>query len=783
MNDFRHALRQLAKTPGFTLLAILSLAVGIGINSTIFSAMDAAFLRPLPVKDPEQIVMFEWPALSFAEYEQVRAEMKSLSSVLASSRENVLLQGTDRSELVSGRAVSGNYFTTLGIAPARGRFFSESSSDRSAPIVVVSDALWQRRFGGDPNLVGQTITLRGQPWTVVGIAPKGFAGENRIPPTDIWYPAAARPDRMARSGRDCQMLGRLAPGFTAEQAQAEADTIFARPEWSSIRRTRTGRIVIVWTEKYSRMDHGGRLTYLMGPVVGLVLLVACANVSCLLLGRYEERRREIAVRLALGAGRWRVMRYLLAESLLLSMGGGALGLLFTAWGLGVVPTVLPPMLASWAPEMSVDERVLGMTLGLSVFATLAFGLVPAWRASRLDVSTMLKSDSVHLGKTPSRNVLVVVQVMVAVVFLGIAALFVRGFQAGAGRDLGFTERNVLFTNLLPERRLPRELSSVLDDVRQTVAALPGVRTVTLANGVLGGRPVPLLTPEDQKAGNAAGRPMPCNLVDPGYFAVFGIPLLQGRDFTTHDNRAGGRVAIVSEGMAKRLWPGESAVGQTLFAGRSGLLPREVVGVVRDVSDLGERPQTDPLFYLPLRQEQSGDLTLIVNTKTAPADLAGPVRDALKRMDSSMSTFMFDTIGGRLRIVMLPQWFGAWLGGVLGGLAFVLAISGLYGVVSYAVSRRTREIGIRVALGAAPRDAVWLVLRQGVILAVIGVCFGLPLAVGVGVVVRSGLFGISPADPVALAGSAVLVVVVAGLASYLPARRAARVDPMVALRAE
>ena len=783
MNDLRHGLRQLTKSPGFALLAILSLAVGIGINTTIFSAMDSAFLRPLPVKDPEQIVMFEWPALSFAEYEQVRAEMKSLSTVLASSRENVLLQGTERTELVAARAVSANYFTTLGIAPARGRFFSEGSPDRSAPIVVVSAALWQRRFGGDPNLVGQTVTLRGQPWTVVGIAPKGFAGEHRIPPTDIWYPAAARPDRITRSERDFQLLGRLASGFTAEQAQAEADTIFARSEWSSIRRTRTGKIVIVWTEENSRMDHGGRLTYFMGPVVGLVLLVACANVSCLLLGRYEERRREIAVRLALGAGRWRVMRYLLAEALLLSLGGGVLGLLFTTWGLGVVPTILPPMLSSWVPEMHVDERVLAMTFGLSVFATLAFGLVPAWRASRLDVSTMLKSDSVHLGKTPSRNVLVVAQVMVAVVFLGIAALFVRGFLAGAGRDLGFTERNVLFTNLLPERRLPRELSSVFDEVRQTVAALPGVRSVTLASGVLGGRPVPLLTPEDQKAGNAAGRPMPCNLVDPGYFTVFGIPLLQGRDFTTHDNRAGGRVAIVSEGMAKRLWPGESAVGQTLFAGRRELLPREVVGVVRDVSDLGERPQTDPLFYLPLRQEQSGDLTLIVNTKTAPADLAGPVRDALKRMDSSMSTFMFDTIGGRLRIVMLPQWFGAWLGGVLGGLAFVLAISGLYGVVSYAVSRRTREIGIRVALGAAPRDAVWLVLRQGVILAVIGVCLGLPLAVGVGVVVRSGLFGISPADPVALAGSAVLVIAVAALASYLPARRAARVNPIAALRAE
>ena len=783
MNDLRHAFRQLAKTPGFTLLAILSLAVGIGINSTIFSAMDAAFLRPLPVKNPDEIVKFERPMLSFTEYEQVRAEMKSLSMVLASTRRNLLLTGQEQTELVAGRAVSSHFFTTLGVAAAHGRFFSERSPDLTDPIAVVSDALWQRRFGGDSQLVGQSITLNGVPTTVIGIAPRGFTGEDRLPPTDLWFPAQSRPRDFSATQRLFLLTGRLQAGFTPDQARAEATTIFARSEWQDLGVNRLGERVRVVSERESRMDHGGRATYLMGPVVGLVLLVACANVSCLLLGRYEERRREIAVRLALGAGRWRVMRYLLTEALLLSLGGGALGLLFTAWGLGVVPTILPPMLASWAPEMHVDERVLGLTFGLSAFATLAFGLVPAWRASRLDVSTMLKSDSVHLGKTPSRNVLVVVQVMVAVVFLGVAALFVRGFLAGAGRDLGFTERNILFGYLTPGRQMPRELSSVFDEVRQTVGALPGVRSVTLASSILGGRPIPLLTPEDQKAGNAAGRPMPCNLVDPGYFAALGIPLLQGRDFTTHDNRAGGRVAIVSEAMAKRLWPGENAVGQTLFAGRAGLLPREVVGVVRDVTDLGERPQTDPLFYFPLRQEQFGDLTLIVSTRKAPAGFATPVREALKRMDGSMNAVMFDTIGGRLRFTMLPQWFGAWLGGVLGGLAFVLAISGLYGVVSYAVSRRTREIGIRIALGAAPRDAVWLVLRQGAILAFIGVCLGLPLAVGVGVVVSSGLFGISPADPVALTGSAVLVIAVAALASYLPARRAARVDPMVALRTE
>jgi putative ABC transport system permease protein len=783
MSDLRHALRQLAKSPGFTLLAVLSLAVGIGINSTIFSAMDAAFLRPLPVERPDEIVKLERPMLSFTEFEQMRPELTSLSAVAASNRRNLLLMGSERTELLAARSVSSNYFTTFGVTPAHGRLFSERSPDLTDPIVVVSDALWQRRFGGDPKLIGQTISLNGVAATVVGIAPRGFTGEDRLPPTDVWYPAQSRPRDFSASQRAYLLAGRMQAGFTVEQVRAQATTIFARPQWQDLGTNRLGERVRVVSEAESRMDHGGRLTYLMGPVVGLVLLVACANVSCLLLGRYEERRREIAVRLALGAGHWRVMRFLLTEALMLSLAGGGLGLLFTVWGLDVIPSILPPMLASWAPPMHVDGRVLVMTLGLSVFATLAFGLVPAWRAARLEVSTMLKSDTVHLGKTPSRSVLVVAQVIVAVVFLAIAALFVRGFLAGANRDLGFSERNVLFAYLVPERGLPRELSPVLDEVRQTVAALPGVRAVTLATHIGGGRPVPVLTPDDQKAGNAAGRPMPCNAVDPGYFGALGIPLLQGRDFTAHDNRAGGRVAIVSEAMAKRLWPGESAVGQTLFAGRAGLLPREVVGVVRDVTDLGERPQTEPQFYFPVRQELAGDLMVIVTTTSEPGKFAGPVRAALKRMDASMDSVRFDTIAGLLRVTMLPQWFGAWLGGVLGGLAFVLAISGLYGVVAYAVSRRTREIGIRIAIGAAPRDAVWLVLRQGLVLALIGVCLGLPVAMMVGSAVRSVLFGISPTDPVALAGSALLVVLVAGLASYLPARRAAQVNPIEALRAE
>ncbi len=781
LSELKFAFRQLVKAPGFTAIAVLSLAVGIGINTTIFSAMDAAFLRPLPVANPAEYVRFEYPRLTLREFEDLRAGMKSLAGALASAEAQLLLQSRERLEPVNARFVSGNYFTLLGVAPAAGRLFSERSPDLAGPIAVISDGLWERKFGRDAGVVGATVTIRGRSVAVVGVAAPGFLGENRIPPTEIWLPAASWPGEAV--GRQFHVIGRLVPGFSAAQAQAEATTIFARPEWSHVGPDRSGRRVLVWSERKSRMDHGGRLAYLMGPIVGLVLLVACANVSCLLLGRHEERRRDIAVRLALGAGRARVMGSLLVEGLLLALAGGALALLFTSWGLGAIPALFPARVAHWLPPLTADVHTLALTFGLSLFATLVFGLAPALRATRLDVAAMLKAGGARLGRLPSRSILVVVQVMIAMVFLAVAALFVRAFVAGSERDLGFTERNVLFAGVTTRHRVGRDLAPLLDEIRRTVGSLPGVRGVTLANGVLGGQPFQVRAPGDDVSGNAAGRPMLCNLVDPGYFAALGIPLLQGRDFAAHDDRAGGRVAIVSESVARHFWPGQNPVGQTFFAGRTELAPREVVGVVRDAAILGDHIRTEPMFYLPLRQDSGGSLMLIVNTRQAPGKLAAPIRRALGRMDSSMTAFAFDTVPDMLRLAMLPQWILAWLGGVLGGLAFVLAVTGLYGVVAYAMARRTRELGIRIAIGAAPRDAVWLMLRQGLGLALIGVFLGLPVAVGVGVALRSGLYGTSPADPLALAGASILVVTVATLASYMPARRAARIDPVEALRDE
>lgn len=777
--DLGQGMRQLASTPGMTALAVLSLAVGIGINTTIFSVMDGAFLRPLPIHEPDTIVKFERPRLTFQELRNLQSELSSLAGLAGSWRVNRVLRGREGSELIPTRVVTENYFEVLGVGAAAGRVFGAKSPDLAEPIVVISHALWQRRFGGDPAIIGQTIVLSERPVTVIGVTAKGFVGEERLPTTEVWSPVQI-PAGTAVARREWSVFGRLAPNVSPAQLRAEAVTLFARPEWAAVGTNRLGERVRAVTERESRMDHGGRLTYIMGPVVGLVLVVACANVSCLLLGRYEQRRREIAVRLALGASRGRVLRYLLMEASLLALLGAALGLALTWWTVRAVPAVLPVTLAMFAPDVQLDLRVLALTAGLAVGATLVFGLTPAWRAARLDVSAMLKSDVGHLGRTPSRNVLVVTQVAIAMAFLAVAALFVRGFWTGATSDIGLGERNLLLAYAVPEGAARRDFDTLLDELRGAVAGLPGAEATTIANSVIGSRrTLSVRLPGAEKAGAIA-----CNYVDHGFFSVVGVPLIQGREFNAQDNRAGARVVVVSETMARQLWPGESPVGRTVFIGRDELVPREVVGVVGDISDLtGRDAARQPFFYLPLRQERSGDWLVIVRTSGDPAVLAAPLRDRLRRMDTPTATFMVETLDGQLRTALMPQWIGAWFGGVLGGLAFLLAVSGLYGVVAYAVARRTRELGIRIALGAEPRQATQLVLRQGLLLAAIGVAIGVSLAIAIGAVLRSALYGISPTDPWALAGAALVVLAVATLASWLPARQAAKVDPMIALRVE
>jgi len=790
-SDLRYAFRQFAKSPGFTAVAVLSLAVGIGVNSTLFSALDAAFLRPLPFKNADEIVEFRWPSFSYPEYEELRVALPSLSSLAAVSYHGSLLQGTERTEMFSSGVVSSDYFSALGIAPAAGRLFSAEVDRSGQPCVVISYGLWQSRYGGDPHLVGQTITLDKRPVTVLGVAAKGFTGDRRIPVCDLWQPAEARRDTLDRRNRVFQLLGRLKPGATVAQVQAEAEIFVARNLPDATKTAddrRVGLDVRSETADTFQRNAGGGLVM---AVVGLVLLVACANVSVLLLARNEERRREIAVRIALGAGRWRLIRMLLVESAMLSTLGAAAGLLLTAWCVQLVPLLIPSAMFSHVLDLRVDSRVMGLTLGLSCFATIAFGLLPSWHATRLEISPSLKNDtSPALGGTrwfTLRNILVVGQVAIALVFLAVAALFIRGFGRGQQSDLGFTQKNLLLAMV----SLSGGRGGVADcgQLQERLRALPGVRAVSAGTwaplALTGSGATVRVLPPDAEASNTVGSvPVQSVSVEPGYFATLGIPLLRGRDFAARDDGAGTRVAIVSEAMAKRYWPGEDPVGKIFRAGNGELAPREIVGVARDLTDparSGAAPQS--CVYLPLRQEFRGEVRLLVATQRDPDEIAGLVRGEIRRFDDRLTLLDVTTMAAQLRFALAPQWVSAWLGGVLGLLAFVLAVSGLYGVVAYAVSRRTRELGIRLALGARPADTLWLVLRQGLLLGVAGVGIGLPLAVVAGVLLRDYLFGIGPADPVALASASLLVIGVALLASYVPARRAMRIDPVEALRAE
>ena len=792
IQDLTYAVRRLARTPGFTLVAVLSLGLGIGINTTVFTALDAAFSRPLGIPDVDDLVRFEFPRFTYPEYADLRADLTSLSGLVAVRKTGALLRTAESAETLIGSYVSPNYFTALGIKPAVGRLFSEGdAAEGGGDVVVLGHDLWTRRFGGDPGVVGRTVILNERPYTVLGVAARGFGGERRLPRTEWWTPedeAAAVP----RAVRDYELLGRLKAGYAAPQVQAEADALATRLAWR-LPQSPYGQPLVVWTEAQSTGDHGGRLIYRVMPMVGLVLLVACANVSGLLLARHEERRRDLALRLALGAGRFRLMGQMLTEGVLLAVVGSGLGLLVTVWSLRLVTSLVPTSLAALALHPHVDRRVLGLSLGLSVLAAVACSLVPALRATRLDPGPVLKGEAGASSAGPrrlaGRSVLVVGQLAVSMVFLVVTLLFVRGFLYGTRIDLGFSERNLLLVTVSPEMS-PLGRAGAPDYYRrlqEQTSALPEVRATSLAAhpplGLSGGGMTIAVRRPEAMDTEPDGRPTRYNVVEPHYFAALGIRLLAGRDFTEHDDADAQRVAIVSETMARRYWPGQDPLGRTVSVGGGAPMEYEVVGVACDVAVVRVEEAPEPYLYLPYRQAAASSMTLLVATRGDPADLVPAVREAMRAVDDEVTPFSVETMPGLLRFALMPQWIGAWAGAALGGLTVLLAVGGLFALVAYAVSRRTHEIGIRMALGARRRTTLWMVVRQGLYLGLAGVGVGLPLAVFLGYVLRSLFLGIAPADPVALGGASLAVVAVALLASLAPAHRATRVDPMAALRSE
>ena len=794
--DLRYGLRMLRKNPGFTAVAIFSLALGIGLNSTIFCVVDRIVLQPLPVDHPGELALIKIrtekggvsTSLPYPEYLELRNQCKSLSGIVGMQRHAAVLGGGEVIELVPSEYVTRNYFSVLGVQARAGRFFRDDDREAAQPVVVISYGLWQRHFGGDPGIVGKTIELTRKNVTVIGIAPNGFGGIQRpVTTTDVWYPAEGSGAILSGSRAETfDLMGRVATGVPIMRAQADVDTILRRLAPSNPAAEKIlGASVTLEAEDYSKKFD--RLGLLVMIITGLILLIACVNVSNLLLARSQARRKEIAIRLALGGSRLRLTRQLLTESLVLSLAGAGVGLLLTRWATHALPALLPPMPMRVFPEISPDMRVVGFAIGLACLTTLIFALIPAVHASRLDLVSLL-GESPNTGQNgrrySGRSALVVGQLCISLVLLTESGLLMKSFVRSLQADVGFEKKNMLLAQFaLGIYEYDGTKARIFfQTLQERAGALPGVKRVSLAKRFPlslsgGGRVLPVFFPGEQ-----APQDIKYNTVGPNYFQTMGTRILRGRDFTPLDFGSNAKVLLVSEAFATRFWPGEDALGQVIRTGDPSKPDvSTVIGVVQDgpVNRIGEDPQ--PYMYLPLVGGFAGELTMLVETDGDPGALANTFRQTVRTIDRSVSPLLMSTLQDTLRQGLYEREMLVTFMASFGLLGLMLASFGLYGIVSYTFSQRTREIGVRMALGAQPRDARRMVLRHGLRLALLGIAIGIPIALVVSYALGSALYQVSPADPTALAGTAFLLMAVALLASYIPARRATQVDPMVALR--
>jgi predicted permease len=793
-HDIRYGFRQMRKSPGFTAVAVLSLAIGIGLNATVFTALNAVFLRPLSLSNAHEIVRIFWPLFSYPHYLELKQQSRTLSGVIAVSRNGgrAMLNRDGRTEFLNSSVVSSNYFQALGIQPHVGRFFSPVSQPSvDEPIVVISYRLWQRCYEGDPQICGKTIWLTARSYTIAGVAPRNFSGVYRERSVDIWFPAELVGDVGVNSS--FSLLGRLAPGRSVEEARAEVDTIVNRLG-ITLSNFKAGRSLKVSVEAERDLwKRYGILVSMVMSVVVLVLLVACANVSALLLARNESRQHEIAIRRALGSSRLRLLRQFLTESLLLSFLGTVLAVLLARWAASLLPALLPDIAGLKLPALRLDRQVLTMIFLLMGLATLFFGFIPAVRVTRIDPAVHIKESTISSqGKRRcfGRNALVIGQLAVSLIFLATTGLFIRGFAKGLSMEFGFQNREMLLIKLCPGAfgLNPNQEQAYYTQLIEHVEAVPTVKQVSLASFVPfslsgGGASKQVYVPGDRTDVSQQGSTWRYNVIHPDYFKTMGIPVRQGRVFNDRDCTPKAKVAMISETAARRFWADRDPIGASLFIGGAQGRAYQIVGIVRDIriADLTTPPE--PYLYLPLGQESRSEMTLLVATQGKAELAAEPIRRVMLTVNRDVLPLVVTTLKQQIHFALLPQWIASWLFGVLGVSAFIMALAGLYSLVSYAVARRTHEIGIRMAVGASFRDISITVLRQGLTLAVIGVCIGLPVVLGVGYILRSELFGLDPADPIVLVGTSLLVIVVAVLAAWIPARRAARVDPMEALRYE
>ena len=806
--DLRYAVRTLGKTPGFAAIAVLTLGLGLGANTAIFSLVNTALLRPLPVERPDRLVTLNYaaarrmlPAFSYPNYKDFRDRNNAFSGLLGYRFAQLSLSHDGVNERLWGYLVTGNYFETLGVKAALGRVIS-ADDDRSPgarPVAVVSYKCWRQRFGGDPAVIGKNVIVNGRGYTIIGVAQPGFSGTEVIVAPEMWFPMAMQAQIEIgsqwlddRGWKTVSLMGRLKPGVGVMQAQTELNSIALQLESEYPDVNEGMRVTLVSPGLVGGEMRGAIVGFagLLMVVVGMTLLLACVNLANLLLARATERRREIAVRLALGANRFRVMRQLLTESLLLSAAGGVLGFLLAVWLAKLTAAIKLPIDVPLATELHVDIRVFIFACLVSLGAGLLFGLLPAWQATKTDLGQALKNGASFGSPHRSRlkSGLIVLQVAVSLALLVGGGLMLRALRKAQNIDLGYDPRRAIEMSF--DLRLQgydsakgREFQkSLLERVR----ALPGVESAGAANIIpvdlhFSSEPIFIEGQEPSRLPDAP-RALTSNIT-PGYFQAMNTRLLRGRDFAEDDDDKAARVAIINETFARRFWPGEDPIGKQFALGGPESPKMQVVGVAQDGKYTGLNENRWPFVYRPQWQYRVGATTIVVRAESDSQKMIALVRGELQQLDPNLPIASARTLVERLNLPLLPARIVASALGGFGLLALLLAAIGIYGVMSYAVSKRTREIGVRMALGAQRGDVLRLVMGQGTALTLIGVAIGLLAAFGLTRLMKSVLFGVSATDPLTYAGVAALLTCVALLACYIPARRATKVDPMIALRSE
>ena len=808
IKDIRYAIRSLMKRPGSTAIAVVTLALGIGANATIFSVVNGLLLRPLAgVEQPERLVGIytsdfssgRYGNSSYQDYLDFRQQANAFTDLAAYHSGVLNLVGAEGSERLRGAYVTSNYFDVLGVRARLGRTLTSSDDQpANANPVVISHALWQRQFGADPGIVGRPVTLNNRAYTVVGVTAESFQGLRMGAEPELLMPLTQETKAEARGNRGLGITGRLRDDVTIEQAQAQITAIANRlaaayPETNmgTLAQPDAPRPMSVVPEGRisPKAQEGVRLvSTLLLVVVGLVLLIACANVANLLLAWASARRREIAIRLALGASRARLVRQLLTESLLLALLGGAAGLCVGLWTADLIPGFFPPGEMSGI-DLSLDWRVLAFTAVVTLVTGVLFGLAPALQSSRPDVVSSLKDEKgrargrMRLGL---RNVLVTAQIAISVLLLIGAGLFLRSLRSAVQFDPGFESQHLLLASLNSEgsQMNDAQQQSFYQRLIERVSSQPGVRSASLTMVVpIGGggqrRNILLEGYEPQPNEDTE---LNTNVVGLNYFNTLGIPLVQGREFTTDDRTGRPGVVVVNEELAQRYFPGQSVVGKRLRTDSEGPY-LQIVGVVRTAKyrDLRETPL--PFIYIPLAQEMQPNMTLLVSTVGDPAPMVPAMRKELQEVDKNVPVYAVKTMTEQIEAALSADRMTAVLLGIFGAAALLLATVGLYGVMSYSVAQRTHEIGIRMALGAQTLDVLRLVVKNGMTLSLIGLAIGLAAAFAFTRIMASFLFEVTPTDAMTYAIVSVGLLGVALLACYIPARRATKVDPLVALRYE